>query len=167
LEEKVACPECGALISASTARRMKGLCVLCKTKHKTTNPLSLLYLSLIQRVHDSPGGFAALGEAEKLFYALSLFRNEINNGGFEQFFRNSSGSYYQDIESGLARLDESQNLEPLRHAKQIVFPTVPVPADRKPGGVSCRNMEIGPVKRLSGLRSSTNSIDVSIPVPTL
>jgi hypothetical protein len=108
---------------------MKGLCVLCKTKHETTNPFSLLYLSLIQRVHNSPEGFAALSESEKLFYALSRFRNEINNGGFEQFFRNSSGSYYRDIESGLTLLDESQNLELLRHAKQIVFPIVPVPAD--------------------------------------
>lgn len=127
MEEKVACVECGTPISRDAAPRRKGLCVLCKAKHRTTNPFSLLYISLMHRVHDSDEGFAGLSEEERLFYSVSLFRNEINNGGFDQFFANSSGSYYEEIEKGLILLNEQQNLNLLRQAKEIAFPHTSVP----------------------------------------
>jgi len=131
MEEKVACVECGSLVSASFARRMKGLCVVCKTKQKAKNPFSLLYASLIQRVHHSPGGFAALPPAEQLYYALNLFQNEVNNGGFHQFFFNESGAYYNLIEDALISLDERQLLDLLHRAKEIVLPEVAVPVDKE------------------------------------
>jgi endogenous inhibitor of DNA gyrase (YacG/DUF329 family) len=124
LEEKVACQECGKQVSAKLAARRNGLCLHCSAKR---NPFFVLYSSLIDRVCHSSGGFDLLSDAEKLYYALTLFQNEVNNGGFHQFFFNSSGSYYELIEDALITLDEAQTLELLRQAKRNIFPEIPVP----------------------------------------
>jgi hypothetical protein len=124
--EKVPCLECGKPIDADRAAKRKGLCLRCSA---ASNSLYLLYNALIERVHHSPGGFDALSDAEKRYYAVTLFRNEINNGGFDQFFFNSSGSYYDLIENSLAAFDEPETLELLSRAKQIVFPETAVPVD--------------------------------------
>lgn len=98
-------------------------------KRTRSSPFYLLYGSLINRVHNSPGGFNALSEAEKLYYATMLLRNEVGNGGFDQYFFNSSGSSYLYAEKGLIEIGATQTLELLRQAKNIVFPTAPVPTD--------------------------------------
>ena len=126
LEEKVACQECGKQVSAKLAAKRNGLCLHCNAKR---NPFFVLYSSLIDRVCHASGGFGALSDAEKLYYALTLFQNEVNNGGFHQFFFNSSGSYYELIENSLVTFDEPQTLELLHQSKQIVFPEIPVPTD--------------------------------------
>jgi Domain of unknown function (DUF4375) len=128
LSEKVPCAECGRPVSATLASGRNGLCLRCSAKR---SPCFLLYASLIERVCHSPGGFDELSDAEKLYYALTLFQNEINNGGFHQFFFNSSGSYYDLIENGLASFDEQPTLELLRRAKQIVFQEMAIPSDTK------------------------------------
>jgi uncharacterized protein DUF4375 len=98
-------------------------------KRARTNPFYLLFDSLIKRVHDSADGFGNLSEPEKIYYSVALLRNEINNGGFHQYFFNSSGSYYDHAERGLLLLGSTQTLELLRQAKEIVFPTISVPVD--------------------------------------
>jgi endogenous inhibitor of DNA gyrase (YacG/DUF329 family) len=125
-EEKVACAECGKPVSAKLAIKRDGLCLQC---HAKRNPFFVLAVGLIDRVCNTPGGFDTLSDAEKLYYALTLFQNEVNNGGFHQFFFNSSGAYYDLIESGLVTFDEPQALELLHQARQIVFPDAPVPVD--------------------------------------
>jgi endogenous inhibitor of DNA gyrase (YacG/DUF329 family) len=125
-EEKVPCIECGKPVSAKQAGKRNGLCLRCSAKR---NPFFMLYAGLIDRVCHAPGAFAALSDAEKLYYALTLFQNEVNNGGFHQFFFNSSGSYCELIENGLVTFDEPQILELLHQAVQIVFPETPVPVD--------------------------------------
>jgi hypothetical protein len=129
MSEEITCLECGRPIRAGTARRIKGLCISCRTKRSTSNPFSILFASLIERVHDSSGGFNALSEPEKLYYATALMRNEVHNGGFHQYFFNSSGSYYEYAQRGLTELAATQTLALLRQAKQVVFPTMLVPTD--------------------------------------
>jgi Domain of unknown function (DUF4375) len=129
---QVACVECGKPVSARIARRMKGLCLAClgrETTHTRKDPFYLFYNSLIERVHNSADGFGGLSEAEKLYWAVALLRNEINNGGFHQYFFNSSGSYYDYAEKGLVAVGAVQTLDLLRQAKETVFPTIPVPVD--------------------------------------
>jgi len=60
----------------------------------------VLQMSLVERVCRSPDGFEKLSDAEKLYYALTLLQDEVNNGGFHQFFFNSSGSYFDLIDQG-------------------------------------------------------------------
>lgn len=125
-EEKVPCVECGKPVSVKQAAKRNGLCLRCSANR---NPFFVLYSSLIDRVCHSAGGFDELSDAEKLYYAMTLFQNEINNGGFHQFFFNSSGSYYELIENGLVTFDEPQTLELLHEAKRIVFPGIAVPVE--------------------------------------
>jgi Domain of unknown function (DUF4375) len=133
MNDKVPCAECGTEIRVRNPDRMKGLCVRCysKSKQRKPNPFSDLYVDLIHRVHETDGGFGALSEAEKLYYSVALLRNEINNGGFHQYFFNSSGNYYSYIEAGLQLLGVTQTLTLLREAKEIVFPGMPVTTDIK------------------------------------
>ena len=128
LEEKVACVECGKPVSARLASKRNGLCMRCRAKH---DPFFALYSSLINQVCDKAAGFESLNEAQKLYYALTLFQNEVNNGGFHQFFFNSSGSYYTLIETALVRFDEPKTFELLHQAKRIVFPESDVPVDKE------------------------------------
>jgi hypothetical protein len=72
LAEKVACLECGKPVSASLASRREGLCLRCSAKPQ---PVFALYSSPIERVCHSPSGFDTLSDAEKLYYALTLFQN--------------------------------------------------------------------------------------------
>lgn len=125
LEEKVACVECGKPVSARLASKRNGLCMRCRAKH---NPFFVLYSSLVNQVCNETG-FESLSQALKLYYALTLFQNEVNNGGFHQFFFNSSGSYYSLIETALLSFDEPKAFELLHQAKQIVFPEIDVPVD--------------------------------------
>jgi Domain of unknown function (DUF4375) len=134
MDEKVPCAECGKPVSAGLASKRDGLCLRCSAKR---NPYFVLYSSLIDRVCNGPG-FGALPEPEKLYYALTLFQNEVNNGGFHQFFFNSSGAYFDLIREGLATLDELQTLELLQRAKGIVFPEMPFRSIRKSGVSQCR-----------------------------
>jgi hypothetical protein len=124
--EKVPCVECGKPVAVSLANRSKGFCLRCFTK---TDPFFVLYNSLIERVYHSVGGFDALSEAEKRYYSVTLFQNEVNNGGFHQFFFNSSGSYYELIENSLVAFNELETLDLVNRAKQVLFPEIPVPAD--------------------------------------
>ena len=125
-DDKVPCAECGELVSAKQAAKRQGLCLHCSLNR---NPFFVLGNSLIARVCSSPDGFNSLSDAEKLYYTLTSLQDEVNNGGFHQFFFNSSGSYYELIENGLVIFDEPQTLELLHQAKQIVFPEISVPVD--------------------------------------
>ena len=124
LTEKVPCIECGKPVSVKLGRG--GRCLRCDLQR---NPFFVLYDTLIKRVHVPGGGFDFLSESEKLYYTLTLFQNEVNNGGFHQFFFNNSGSYYDLVESGLEKMDEQASLQLLREAKSIVFPAASVPRD--------------------------------------
>src|SRR6266568_9187678 len=127
--DQAPCAQSGAPVSASTARRMNGLCISCKMKRTRTAPFHVFYNSLIDRVHHSRGGFDLLSEPAKLYFTVMLLRNEVNDGGFHQYFINSSGSYYDYAEKGLIALGATQTLELLRQAKDILFPMISVPVD--------------------------------------
>jgi endogenous inhibitor of DNA gyrase (YacG/DUF329 family) len=161
--EKVPCAQCGKPVSTKLASKRNGLCLQCNAKR---NPFFVLYSSLIDRVWHSAAGFDGLSDAEKSYYALTLFQNEVNNGGFHQFFFNSSGNYYNLVESGLVSFDEPSTLELLHQAKQIVFPESDVPTDWE----TRRNLmpfrsraQAAP----NGPGSSTSSIDASTQLPII
>jgi hypothetical protein len=63
------------------------------------------------------------------YFAVCCFDGELYNGGFDQFFANSSGSYYQHALVGLEELGAQQVVELLRRAKQVLFDFAEVPTD--------------------------------------
>jgi hypothetical protein len=74
-------------------------------------------------------GFAALTEAEQTVYCLDALEREVNNGGFEQFFFNSSGDTALETAAALERLGAAHTAGLLRRA-MAVFPAARPAANR-------------------------------------
>jgi hypothetical protein len=92
-----------------------------------TDPYRKLWVSLAELVHRSPSGFDGLSHPQKLYFAVSLLEGDVYNGGFHQYFFNNAGSYYVYAEEGLIALGAFQTLELLQEAKDVLFPSIPVP----------------------------------------
>lgn len=147
MTEKVACTTCGALVLPGTAERNGGLCMPCKNGNRQnieqakayyqrerelekTCPFRALWRELVDKVYRQPGGFEALSEYEKRYYAVNVLVGEVYNGGFEQYFDNSSGEHYRYAEAGLIQLNAVHSLSLLQQAKTQLFGAAAVPADR-------------------------------------
>ncbi len=141
---KVACIRCGAFILESTAQKNEGLCVPCKSgtresieaakqwrkeqrERNRTDPFRMLWRELVHRVHETPGGFTGLSEVERQYFAVGLLDGEVYNGGFDQYFFNSSGSHYKYAALGLEVMGATQALILLQRAKQVLFDFEDVP----------------------------------------
>lgn len=148
MSEKIPCAECQALVLPSTAERTGGLCMPCKNGNRAsierskeyykkqreldkTCPFRALWSSLIEKVYHTEGGFNLLTEEEQLYFSVNVLSGEVYNGGFDQFFTNTSGAYYYKAELGLVRLGATHSLKLLHQAKEKCFGSNDVPLDRK------------------------------------
>ena len=147
MSEKVPCTACKTLIMPSTAERNAGLCMPCKNGNREnieqakayyqkereldkTCPFRALWRDIVVRVHDDNQGFHTLSEAAQHYYAVNCLSGEVYNGGFIQYFDNSSGEHYAVAERGLEQIGALHSLALLQQAKQAVFGDDPVPTDR-------------------------------------
>lgn len=143
MSAKVPCSKCGAMILPATAEATGGVCMPCKQgnrenlerskeyyrKQKEYNPVRELWLSLVNRVHKTDQGFVGLNQTEKLYFSVCVLEGEVYNGGFHQFFSNSSGEYYSHVVDALLELRAFESLKLLREAKEILFGDLAVPDD--------------------------------------
>ena len=144
MSEKVPCSKCGAPILLSTVSKTNGLCMPCKGGYRDslearkreihaereadrTDRYRRLWLSLVQQVHYSPDGFDGLSHPQELYFAIGCLEGDVYNGGFHQYFFNSSGSYYAYAEEGLIAIGASQTLELLQNAKHVLFASDAMP----------------------------------------
>jgi Domain of unknown function (DUF4375) len=86
--------------------------------------------ALIDRVFKQPSGFEALSRGDQLYYLINVLSGEVHNGGFDQFFSNSSGNRYSETVAALTEVGVKATLSLLREAKSIIFADVDVPVDR-------------------------------------
>src|SRR6185369_14940424 len=108
---------CGAAILSTTAESTGGVCMPCKDGRREAidarkreirrerewelaDPFRRLWLDLV-RATETTAGFAGLSEVEKQYFAVGLLELEVYNGGFDQYFFNSSGSFYRYAVLGL------------------------------------------------------------------
>lgn len=136
--DKVPCPQCGALILPTTAARNEGLCMPCRHGFRANleaskacyrkrralegkDPMKALWHALTDRVHRTEAGYSGLDVPERHYFAVALLDGEVHNGGFEQYFHNSSGDHYLDAVAGLEAMEARASLELLLKAKQILF----------------------------------------------
>lgn len=143
---KVPCSQCGVAILKETAQRNDGLCMPCKAgtrksieagkryrierkEYESTNPFWKLWQKLVHQACETPEGFAGLSEEEKQYFAVGMLEGDVYNGGFDQYFYNSSGGYYKYALLGLKAMEAHQALELLQRAKQILFDFDEVPED--------------------------------------
>lgn len=94
-----------------------------------TDPFRIYWRKLVDLVYKSPAGLNALSERELQYWAVGCLSGEVYNGGFDQYFHNSSGSTYAAALGGLDSMGASASLLLLQKAKQIVFGFNEVPED--------------------------------------
>jgi hypothetical protein len=73
-------------------------------------------------VDDEGTGYASLTIHEKTIWVTGVFIGEVINGGFHQFFSNSSGEHSSDLLSALERLGAKTMLELFQRAAFILSP---------------------------------------------
>ena len=61
----------------------------------------------------------SLSPGLRAVYSTSLLEDEVNNGGFNQFYWNSSGQFAKESEDGLALIGAKEHLELMREANKI------------------------------------------------
>jgi hypothetical protein len=141
--KKLPCKDCGALILPATAESTGGICMACKqgirrdiersragyTALSGYDPVRELWKSLVARSSRDPE-LARFFPRERTYFTISLLEGEVYNGGFDQFFSNSSGMYYENAASGLAEMGASNSLTILRQACEAIFGESAPPADR-------------------------------------
>ncbi len=74
--------------------------------------------------------FENLNEAEKTFLYVEILEAEINNGGFDQFFFNSSGDYANETLEALKRIGATKTAKIVEEAYSY-FPENPIPKNNE------------------------------------
>jgi hypothetical protein len=143
---EILCAKCGTPILEITAQKNGGLCAPCKSgkresieaakkwykqqrEYERTDPFLKLWRELVSRAYDSSKGVTNFSEVEKQYFAVVLLDGEICNGGFDQYFFNSSGNLYKSALLGLEAMGAMQSLVLLQRAKQVLFDSEEVPED--------------------------------------
>ncbi len=72
--------------------------------------------------------FESLNEYEKNVLFIEMLEGQVNNGGFDQYFFNSSGEYAHETLKALEEIKAYQMAEILNNAIKA-FPTLPIPKD--------------------------------------
>lgn len=96
-------------------------------KNSTEMIIELSY-GLSDKIHQK--GYDSLTQPEKVLNRVYWLESEINNGGFEQFFINSSGDYALDTPAALDEIGAHQTALLVKRAIDI-FPGGLPPRDRK------------------------------------
>src|SRR3954469_7873166 len=74
-------------------------------------------------------GFESLSAAERIAYCVDALEREVNNGGFEQFFANSSGDTSAETHAALETIGAPAAASLVKSAAGV-FPGGAPPADR-------------------------------------
>ncbi len=72
--------------------------------------------------------FESLNEIEKNVLYVEMLEKQVNNGGFDQYFFNSSGGYAHETLIALKEIKAPLTADILNRAIRV-FPTLPVPKD--------------------------------------
>lgn len=145
MSEKVACEACGAMILPSTAEANGGVCMPCKRGDRgniesaklryaerkkaeaNPEPATLHWRWLVNQAYRTPEGFAGLSTENQNYFAAFLLEGEVYNGGFDQYFHNSSANHYADAIRGLREIGAAECCRLLVAAKEVLFDTDDVP----------------------------------------
>jgi hypothetical protein len=73
-----------------------------------------------------------LSNVEQQYWAVGCLSGEVYNGGFEQYFHNSSGATYPSAIDGLQAMGATTSLLLLQKAKQMIFGFAKVPEESYP-----------------------------------
>jgi alpha-amylase/alpha-mannosidase (GH57 family) len=81
-----------------------------------------------KKTNNSDDNFSNLTAAEKVFLFIDMLEGQVNNGGFDQFFNNSSGDYTYEALNAYKEIGADKTVEIVSKAIGH-FPVLPVPKD--------------------------------------
>jgi len=84
--------------------------------------------TLCPLVWDAP--LKELSAPEQVIVCVYELEREVNNGGFDQFFRNSPGQYVLETVQALEAIGAPSMAEITRNAVALAFPDGNIPADQ-------------------------------------
>jgi len=84
------------------------------------DPVRALWRSLVDRSSDDPG-LIGWSEPERTYFSVNLLEGEVYNGGFDQYFTNSSADSYRYAVAGLAEIGAVRSLGIVREAADLLF----------------------------------------------
>jgi hypothetical protein len=144
MTQRLACTRCGDSIHPDTAKANAGLCMPCKGGYRerieegkrqrvkdreyAASPEARYWRDLVSRA--SPNA-SALAGPERTYFAVSCLIGEVYNGGFDQFFSNTSGELYREALEGLEQMQATESVSLLRRAKAVLFGAAEVPFARE------------------------------------
>ncbi len=143
---KIQCRDCGADILPMLAGQLDEQCLLCqlgilpppKAWMTTVSPgereLALLHAraywrELGQRVAKSPSGIDSLSALERQYWAVGCLSDEVDQGGFEQFFHQHAYATYVEALRGLDSMGASSGFALLSRASYISTAGADLPDD--------------------------------------
>ncbi|RKG32129.1 DMP19 family protein [Acinetobacter tianfuensis] len=83
------------------------------------------WAQLVERVNQQH--WSLLPQHDQHYFVISILMGEVFNGGFDQYFFNSSGDYYKKTKQVLIQYGEEEILRILLRAKQLIFAERDVP----------------------------------------
>lgn len=131
---KVPCKACVVPILETTTARNGGVCMPCKSGRRASievskassqrereldaaDPSRIYWRSLVARIHSDDGGIERRSDVEKQYWAVGCLAEEVHNGGFDQFFFNSSGESYEWAVTGLDSMGAAHSLDLYKKSK--------------------------------------------------
>ncbi len=78
----------------------------------------------IKKIED----FNNINETLKTFLYIDILEEEVNNGGFDQYFFNSSGEYAHETLKAYEKIGAKKTADIIYRAIKL-FPTLPIPKD--------------------------------------
>jgi hypothetical protein len=84
--------------------------------------------------------FSNLTEPEKVFIYVDILERQVNNGGFDQFFNNSSGDYTHEILAAYEKIKAYKTADLIAKAIKA-FPVSPVPKDTETRREVMKNLD--------------------------
>lgn len=142
MTERSPCTTCGVSILSETAERNSGLCMPCKGGYREDIEASRRFNEKQKKLHESPAakhwlwlvsqvnnepGFNYLSSANQCYFSVGLLDGEVYNGGFDQYFSNSSADFYDFALKGLAEMGAVESYRLLELAGQLYFGADQVP----------------------------------------
>ncbi len=98
-------------------------------KQKDEADIVMAIADYLNAKSDYGSNMAVLTEAQKVLLMVYDFEGEVNNGGFNQFYFNSTGDYSHETVEALLKIGAVETAEVVKRANSQ-FPNNEVPKDR-------------------------------------
>lgn len=96
-----------------------------------TNDFVIAMMEHLENKTQYGDDMSVLSEAERLFYITQVLEMEVNNGGFSQFFHNSSGSFANELARAFTAIEANATAAICRKAVEALGQDIPVDRDAR------------------------------------